>query len=396
MKEESKGRKRLSIIGSTGSLGTQTLDVVRRHPGRFEVVALAGGRNGDLLLEQAREFRPRMISIADGSQVPFLRQELEGSGIEVSGGMSGLREVAAFSEADLLVNVVVGSAGLLPTLDAISVGKDVALANKETLVAGGALVTRLASEKGTRIIPIDSEHSAIFQCLQGGGRVALKRIILTASGGPFRQSSREELEGVTPEEALRHPNWKMGGKITVDSATLMNKGLEVIEATWLFGVELSQVEVVIHPQSIIHSMVEFEDGAVLAQLGVPSMLVPIQYALTYPERFESGAGRVDFVALGALTFEEPDLERFPALGLAYEACRMGGTMPAVMNAANEVAVTYFLSRKIKFTDIPRIIEKVMSGHNNVADPSLDDILMADAWAREETRRLYEMAKGWWH
>ncbi len=386
-------KKRLSIIGSTGSLGTQTLNVVRRYSDRFQVVALAAGKNTELLLEQAREFKPLVVSITDESKIPLLKNELESSGIKIVGGNNGLREVAALPDADMLVNLVVGAVGLLPTLDAISEGKEIALANKETLVAGGAIVTRAAKEKGIDIIPIDSEHSAIFQCLQGG-RESLKRIILTASGGPFRQASLEELEKVTPQEALRHPNWSMGGKITVDSATLMNKGLEVIEAMWLFGVELSQIDVVVHPQSIIHSMVEFDDGALLAQMGVPSMLVPIQYALTYPERLDSGAERVDFATLKTLTFEEPDMVRFPALKLAYQACKTGGTMPTAMNAANEIAVVSFLSGKTKFIDIPRIIEKVMERHNNIVDPSLDDIMFVDAWAREQTRRFIKMAKGW--
>ncbi len=379
--------KKLSIIGSTGSLGTQALEVVRRYPDKFQVVALAAGRNAHLLTEQAREFKPQLVSIYDESQLPILKEGLDGTGISVVGGVSGLRHAAAHPDAELLVNMVVGAVGLLPTLDAIEAGKDVALANKETLVAGGALVTGAAKEKGVNLIPVDSEHSAIFQCLQGSHREDLSKIILTASGGPFRHHTMEELDKVTPQEALRHPNWNMGGKITVDSATLMNKGLEVIEALYLFELDSSQVQVIIHPQSIIHSMVEFVDGATIAQMGLPSMLVPIQYALTYPHRMDSGVPGADFLSMGSLTFEEPDTSRFPALDLARHAHGTGGCMPAVMNAANEVAVYGFLREEIRFTDIPRIIERVMGEHNSISEPSLDDILSADAWARERASRL---------
>lgn len=379
-------RKRIAILGSTGSVGCQTLDVIERFPDRFEIVGLAAGANLDKLAEQAAKHKPRVVSI--GKQEEILKfRAMVADGIKIVAGNEGMVEVATHEKVDVVVTSITGTLGLIPTVEAIKAGKDIALANKETLVAAGELVTSLVREKGVRMLPVDSEHSAIFQCLAGAHQQELKRIVLTASGGPFRNKTKEELRKVQVEDALKHPNWSMGQKITVDSATLMNKGLEVIEARWLFNTGFDKIDVVVHPQSIIHSMVEFPDGSVIAQLGTPDMRMPIQYALTYPERWANDFPKLDFLSLGELTFQQPRMDEFPCLGLALQAGRQGGTMPAVMNAANEQAVAMFLDRQIGFMDIPELIEKVMASHTRVQNPGLDEILMSDIWARQEASRL---------
>ena len=364
--------KRLAILGSTGSIGRQTLEVVRAFPHRFEVVALASGRNLTLLKGQVREFKPKLVSTevgAEGERIPKARHV-------------HIEEIATHPDVDLVVVATAGKAGLAPTLAAIRAGKMVALANKEVLVMAGEIVTAEARKYGVEILPIDSEHSAIWQCLRGEDKKEIARLILTASGGPFRLKSAVQLAAVTPEDALRHPTWQMGTKVTIDSATLMNKGMEIIEAHWLFGVPYPRIEVVIHPQSIIHSMVEFADGSTKAQLSLPDMRLPIQYALTYPERWE-GPFRpsVDFSVMGSLNFEAVDLQRFPCLRIAREAAEKGGTYPAVLSAADEVAVDLFLRKKINFPDIPKLVERTLERHNVVNNPSLEDIIAADAWAR---------------
>jgi len=383
--------KRISILGSTGSIGTQTLEVVERFPGDFKVVALAAGRNINLLEEQVRKFQPQLVAVMEEHQAKELAWRIKDLPVEVLSGLRGLKEVAVHSETEMVVVSVVGSIGVLPTLFAIEAGKTIGLANKETLVAAGEIVMKKALERGTTIIPIDSEHSAIFQSLQAGKKEEVAKIILTASGGPFRNFSVEELREVTPEQALKHPNWSMGGKITIDSATLMNKGFEVIEAKWLFNLELDKIEVVVHPQSIIHSMVEFQDTAVIAQLGLPDMKVPIQYALTYPQRLANNLPRLDFLKFKEMTFEAPDLARFPSLGYAYDALESGGTMPTVLNAANEIAVYAFLRKEIGFLDIPDLLEKVMTSHTVISNPSIEEILDIDQWARGEADRLIRKA-----
>lgn len=385
--------KTISILGSTGSIGTQVLDIVSRLPERLKVVGLAAHRNVELLAEQVLQYHPSVVSIGTEEDARRLRTELEHrtsnvqqrtSNVEIVWGHEGLTRVATVAEAQTVVVSVAGAIGLAPTIEAIKAGKEIALASKEVLVAAGSLVTRLADEHGVRLLPIDSEHSALLQCLNGEDPKTIRRLILTASGGAFRDCPVESLRTATIEQALAHPNWTMGRKITIDSATLMNKCLEIIEAHWLFGVEPQEIEVVIHPQSIVHSMVEFDDGSTIAQLGVPDMRLPIQYALLYPERPETGLPRLDITQCGRLDFREPDLERYPALSLAYEALGRGGTMPAVMNAANEVAVGLFLDGRIDFLDICGITKKVMENHSPVTDPNLDQILEADAWARRKT------------
>ena len=380
--------KKIAILGSTGSIGTQTLDVVRAHSDELEVVALAAGSNKERLKEQIREFHPELVSLSDERKAQELKEELAGEAVEVVCGMDGLIEVAGIDSADVVVTAVVGMMGILPTMEAIRKGKDIALANKETLVTAGHLIIPMAREYGVSILPVDSEHSAIFQCLQGEPKKALDKILLTASGGPFRGKSAEFLETVTLEDALNHPNWSMGPKITIDSSTMVNKGLEVMEAKWLFGVDYSQIEVVIQPQSIIHSMVEYEDGAVIAQLGTPDMKLPIQYALYYPERRYLPGDRLDFSTLQQITFEQPDLETFYGLKLAFEAGRTGGSLPTVLNAANEKAVALFLDRKIKYLQIPEIIQACMEAHKNIAAPTVEEILKTE----QET---YEFIKNRW-
>ena len=371
--------KKIAILGSTGSIGTQTLDVVREHSDELQVVALAAGSNKERLKEQIKEFHPKLVSLSDEKKAQELKEELAGEQVEVVCGMEGLIEVAGADSADVVVTAVVGMMGILPTMEAIKKGKDIALANKETLVTAGHLIIPMAKEYGVSILPVDSEHSAIFQSLQGEPKAALDKILLKASGGPFRGKSAEFLETVTLEDALNHPNWSMGPKITIDSSTMVNKGLEVMEAKWLFGVDYSQIEVVIQPQSIIHSMVQYVDGAIIAQLGTPDMRVPIEYALFYPERRSLSGDRLDFSKLSQITFEKPDYKVFRGLSLAIEAGKTGGTMPTVFNAANESAVAKFLKGEIKYTDIVRSIEKCMDAHKVSAHPDLEEILATEQW-----------------
>jgi len=384
--------KRISILGSTGSIGVSTLDVISAHPGEFTITALAGGRNIALLKQQIERFRPHLVAVIDEAHARDLRTLLGVTTTGILSGPEGYREAAAIDGTDMVVSAMVGAAGLLPTLDAIAAGRDIALANKETLVMAGGIVLNNAAQKGVTIIPVDSEHSAIFQCLRGHHREDLRRIILTASGGPFLHASAEELAEVTPAQALRHPNWVMGKKITIDSATMMNKGLEVIEASWLFGLPVSKIDVLIHPQSIIHSLVEYRDGSVIAQLGVPDMRVPIAYALSYPRRMIRGEAGLDLVNVGALTFLKPDPVRFPALRLAYAAAETGGTMPAVLNAANEVAVTAFIDAEIGFNEISHLVDKVLSRHCVRMEPPIEEILDADRQTREETKNIIKGIK----
>lgn len=371
--------KKIAILGSTGSIGAQTLDVVREHSDELQVVALAAGSNKERLKEQIKEFHPKLVSLSDEKKAQELKEELAGEQVEVVCGMEGLIEVAGADSADVVVTAVVGMMGILPTMEAIKKGKDIALANKETLVTAGHLIIPMAKEYGVSILPVDSEHSAIFQSLQGEPKAALDKILLTASGGPFRGKSAEFLETVTLEDALNHPNWSMGPKITIDSSTMVNKGLEVMEAKWLFGVDYSQIEVFIQPQSIIHSMVQYVDGAIIAQLGTPDMRVPIEYALFYPERRSLSGDRLDFSKLSQITFEKPDYKVFRGLSLAIEAGKTGGTMPTVFNAANERAVAKFLKGEIKYTDIVRSIEKCMDAHKVSAHPDLEEILATEQW-----------------
>lgn len=365
--------KKIGILSSTGSIGTQTLEVVRENKD-IEVTALAAGSNIRLLEEQIREFAPRIAAVWDEKKAKELKERVKDLPVKIVSGMDGLIQVSAFEEMEILVTAIVGMIGIRPTMEAIKAGKDIALANKETLVTAGHLIMPLAKENGVSILPVDSEHSAIFQSLQGGQQKAVKKILLTASGGPFRGKKREELADIQVEDALKHPNWEMGRKITIDSSTMVNKGLEVIEAKWLFDVDVSQIQVVVQPQSVIHSMVEYEDGAVIAQLGTPDMKLPIQYALYYPERRYLPGERLDFWNLGKLDFEKPDTDTFYGLALAYEAGRRGGSLPTVFNAANERAVQLFLERKIGYLEIPKIIKECMERHKNVEQPSLEEIL----------------------
>ena len=379
--------KKIAILGSTGSIGTQTLEIVRNN-GDLEVTALAAGNNIDLLEQQIREFRPKLAAVWKEERAAELKSRVRDMDIEIVSGMDGLLSVAAVPESEILVTAIVGMIGILPTIEAIKAGKDIALANKETLVTAGHIIMPLAKERGVSILPVDSEHSAIFQSLQGGQRKALHKILLTASGGPFRGKKREELKNIQVEDALKHPNWEMGRKITIDSSTMVNKGLEVIEAKWLFGVTVDQIQVVVQPQSIIHSMVEYEDGAVIAQLGTPDMKLPIQYALYYPERRYLPGDRLDFAALQQITFEKPDMETFYGLKLAYEAGRRGGSLPTVLNAANERAVAMFLDRKIGYLQIPEIIQACMENHKNIENPTVEEILKTE----QET---YQFIKNRW-
>ena len=379
--------KKIAILGSTGSIGTQTLEIVRTN-GDLEVTALAAGNNIDLLEQQIREFRPKLAAVWKEERAAELKSRVRDMDIEIVSGMDGLLSVAAVPESEILVTAIVGMIGILPTIEAIKAGKDIALAYKETLVTAGHIIMPLAKERGVSILPVDSEHSAIFQSLQGGQRKALHKILLTASGGPFRGKKREELKNIQVEDALKHPNWEMGRKITIDSSTMVNKGLEVIEAKWLFGVTVDQIQVVVQPQSIIHSMVEYEDGAVIAQLGTPDMKLPIQYALYYPERRYLPGGRLDFAALQQITFEKPDMDTFYGLKLAYEAGRRGGSLPTVLNAANERAVAMFLDRKIGYLQIPEIIQACMENHKNIENPTVEEILKTE----QET---YQFIKNRW-
>ncbi|MDZ8241244.1 MAG: 1-deoxy-D-xylulose-5-phosphate reductoisomerase [Nostoc sp. ChiQUE01a] len=379
--------KAITLVGSTGSIGTQTLDIVSQYPDQFRIVGLAAGRNVEMLAAQIRQFRPQIAAICLEDQLPALKEavkDLDPQPILLA-GEAGVIEVARYGEAQTVVTGIVGCAGLLPTIAAIEAGKDIALANKETLIAGGPVVLPLIQKHGVKLLPADSEHSAIFQCLQGVPKNGLRRILLTASGGAFRDWDVEKLAEVTVADALKHPNWSMGRKITVDSATLMNKGLEVIEAHFLFGLDYDDIEIVIHPQSIIHSLIELQDTSVLAQLGWPDMRLPLLYALSWPDRIYTDWERLDLVKAGNLTFREPDHQKYPCMQLAYAVGKAGGSMPAVLNAANEQAVALFLEEKIRFLDIPRCIEWVCDRHqnDNRANPSLDDILAADKWARQE-------------
>ena len=385
--------KNIAVMGSTGSIGTQTLDIVRNNKERFNIVALSAGRNYELLEKQAREFLPEIIVIEKKEHADILKTHLSDiKDIKVLYGMDGLIEMAQMESSDIFVTAIVGMIGIRPTLAAIEAGKDIALANKETLVTAGHLITRAAKDRGVRILPVDSEHSAIFQCIQGSkgedGVNPVERLWITASGGAFRGMNAEQLKNVTAKEALKHPNWSMGNKVTIDSATLVNKGLEVMEARWLFEMPLDKIEVVVQPDSIIHSMVEFKDGAVIAQLGVPDMHLPIQYALTYPERISLGGERLDFKTLGSIAFEEPDMKNFKGLPLAISAAKAGGSMPTVFNASNERAVSMFLSGSIGFTDIFKIIEEAMGAHSVVSKPSLEEILDIE-------RKTYEYIESRW-
>lgn len=382
--------KNLVILGSTGSIGTQTLDVVREHPDLFHVSVLAANSSDGLLAKQIEEFQPELAVLSDEAAYRRLRENYHGS-TELAGGRRAVIEAAAYPDAHVVVTSLMGFAGLEPTLAALSAGKDIALANKETLVVAGELVMARAKELGRAILPVDSEHCALFQCLQGQDASAVEKLILTASGGPFRGKKAAELTNVTKGDVLAHPTWNMGQKITVDSASLVNKGLEVIEARWLYDVSYDQIQVVVHPQSIVHSMVQYRDGTVMAQLGCTDMRLPIQYALTYPERVASSFPRVDFYELAQLTFEKPDLDTFRGLGLAFAAGRTGGTLPCIMNAANEVAVEAFLQGQAGFLDIYTLIEKAMDAGEVVYQPDLEQLLAADQWARSFTRdRLREM------
>ena len=380
--------KRLAILGSTGSIGRNVLQVVEQFPDEFSVVALAAGGNTALLGEQLKRFSPEVAVVLDDMLARQLRNVLvPGNHVDILHGAAGYETAATLPSADLVVSAIVGSAGLLPTLAAIEQGKTVALANKESLVMAGEVLMQTAREKCVAIIPIDSEHNAIFQCLAGHRREDLKQILLTASGGPFLDTPTDDLNDITPEVALRHPTWDMGPKVTIDSATLMNKGLEVIEARWLFDVSLEDIQVVIHPESIIHSMVVYRDGSVMAQLALPDMRIPIAYALSYPERLDLGLSSPDLFGLGALTFREPDLERFPCLALAIQACRLGQTYPVVLSAANEVAVRAFLDHRIGFGHIAEIIEETLATHEPVPGAELSDILSADTWARRTAEEV---------
>lgn len=374
--------KRICILGSTGSIGTQALEVVSSLRDHLNVVGLAARSNVDLIEQQIDQFDPYVVALADEASADLLRKRIKDKRVEVLSGQNGVIQVATASEADMVLSAVVGIAGLIPTLEAIKAGKHVALANKESLVTAGSIVMKAASNAGVHIIPVDGEHSAIFQCLLADSRREnVRRLILTASGGPFRDKSINELHNVSPEQALKHPNWKMGRRITIDSATLMNKGFEVIEARWLFDVDVSKIDVVIHPESIVHSMVESIDGSILAQLSIPDMRLQIQLALTYPERRKSPVEYLNLAQVGQLSFHEVDIERFPCLRYAYEAAETGGTVPTVVNGADEIAVGAFLERKIGFLDIPEIIRRVMKAHQPIFNPSLDDVIAADGWAR---------------
>ena len=379
--------KKIAILGSTGSIGTQTLDIVRDNPD-LEVVGLAAGSNIELIEKQVREFKPRLVSLQSEKACEELKIRLADMDVEIIPGMEGLIAIAEMEESEIMVTAIVGMIGIRPTIAAINKGKDIALANKETLVTAGHIIMKLAAEKGVSILPVDSEHSAIFQSIHGENKDRISKLIITASGGPFRGKSREELKNVSLEDALKHPNWSMGSKITIDSSTLVNKGLEVMEAKWLFDMDLDKIQVVVHPQSIIHSMVEFVDGGIMAQLGAPDMRLPIQYALYYPERRYLPGERLDFKLLKEITFEEPDMETFLGLPLAMKASRLGGSMPTVFNAANERAVAMFLKKQIAFLDIYRIIEESMERHEIIAHPELEQILETEA-------KTYEWIESRW-
>ncbi len=381
--------KTISVMGSTGSIGTQTLDIVRNYPDRLRIAALAAGSSVELMEKQIREFHPKLAVMWSETAAADLKRRVSDLDVETDCGMEGLLRMAQLSQMDTLVTAIVGMIGIRPTIAAIKAHKEIALANKETLVTAGHIIMPLARENGVSILPVDSEHSAIFQSLQGEKREQIKKILLTASGGPFRGKTRKELEHMTVEDALRHPNWSMGKKITIDSATLVNKGLEVMEAKWLFGTGLEKIQVVVHPQSVIHSAIEYQDGAVIAQLGVPDMKLPIQYALFYPDRLAvPGSKELDLFEAGRLTFEKPDTETFRGLQLAFDAARIGGTMPTVYNAANEKAVSLFLEKKIGFLQIAELIEEAMTAHHAAPNPGVEKILEAEKEARECVEEKY--------
>lgn len=379
--------KKIAILGSTGSIGTQTLEIVRENPD-LKVVALAAGSNVKLLEEQIREFMPKLVSLQSEEACEDLKARIADLQVEVVPGMEGLIRIAEMEESEVLVTAIVGMIGIRPTIAAIKKKKDIALANKETLVTAGHIIMPLAARMGVSILPVDSEHSAIFQSMQGENKERISKLLITASGGPFRGKTKEELKNIQVEDALKHPNWSMGSKITIDSATLVNKGLEVMEAKWLFDVDLDRIQVVVHPQSIIHSMVEYVDGGIIAQLGTPDMKLPIQYALFYPDRRPMNGKRVDFYELGNITFEKPDMETFTGLQLALRAAREGGSMPTVFNAANEKAVSLFLNRKIRFLEIPEIIEMCMDAHKRIENPDVAEILEAE-------KATYELIQSKW-
>lgn len=378
--------KNISILGSTGSIGVQTLEVVRTSSD-FHVLGLSTNKSIELLEEQIREFRPLKVAVMDEIKAEILKDKINDLDVKVLTGLDGLVEIATLTDVDTVVMSVVGNIGIRPTYEAIRAKKEIALATKEVLVSGGSLIIDEAKKQGVKIYPIDSEHSAIFQSLQGNEMNKIEKIILTASGGPFRGKKAEQLKEVTPEMALKHPNWSMGAKITIDSSTMMNKGLEVIEAKWLFDVDVNKIQVLVHPQSIVHSAVEYEDGAVMAQMGVPDMKVPIAYALTYPKRNKSSFEKLNLAAVGTLTFEEPDLEAFRCLALAYKAIEIGGSMPAILNAANEIAVEKFLKKEIKYLDIPAIIESTMNAYTVKYNFTIEELLEADKWGREYAQNI---------
>lgn len=384
--------KELAILGSTGSIGTQTLDIVEEYPERFRAGVLTAGNNWQLLAEQALRHRPRLVVIADETCLPSLRQALEGSGIEVAAGVDAIADAATLPEIDIVVTALVGYSGLIPTIKALKAGKTIALANKETLVVGGSIIYSMVKREENRILPVDSEHSAIFQCLQGEREEDVRKIILTASGGPFRTFSRAQLETVTAADALKHPNWDMGAKVTIDSASMMNKGFEMMEASWLFGVEPERIQIVVHPQSIVHSMVEFTDGSVKAQLGMPDMRMPIRYALGWPGRLATDKSPLTLSHYSTLTFEEPDTDRFPMLRLAFEAVGAGGNMPCILNAANEIGVATFLNGEIGFTDLPKIAEATMKSVSHINEPTLEDLVATNEVARRKATEYIENQK----
>jgi 1-deoxy-D-xylulose-5-phosphate reductoisomerase len=379
--------KKISILGSTGSIGQSTLEVVEKFPERFTVVALAAGNNVELFEKQVRRFRPSVVSVMSECSAADLKKRCSDLSVRIFSGVEGMIQVAAADGADITVSAIVGTAGLVPTMAAIRAGKDIALANKEVLVTAGELVMAECRARGVRILPVDSEHSAIFQCLLAGASTDIRKLVLTASGGPFRAFAKKDLANVTLAQALKHPNWSMGRKITIDSATLMNKGLEVIEARWLFDIDPRKIKVLVHPQSIVHSMVEYHDGAVVAQLGMPDMKGPIAYALSYPERLSDVSPALDLARVGTLTFGEPDLDRFPCLAYAFDALKAGGSMTAVLSAANEVAVKYFLEEKIGYTDIARVIRTTMDAHTPSNIETVEDALKTDLWARQEAEKV---------
>jgi 1-deoxy-D-xylulose-5-phosphate reductoisomerase len=379
--------KRVAILGSTGSIGTQTLDVIRQHPQEFTVEVLTAQNNCDLLIAQALEFKPNAVVIGNESNYQKVKEALIPHDIKVFAGQKAIAQVVEMETIDVVLTALVGYSGMIPTVNAIKAGKQIALANKETLVVAGEIITKLARENGVNIYPVDSEHSAIFQCLVGEFHNPIEKIILTASGGPFRGKDKAFLETVTREQALKHPNWDMGAKITIDSASLMNKGLEVIEAKWLFGLKTEQIEVIVHPQSIIHSLVQFEDGSIKAQLGLPDMRIPIQFALSFPQRLKSDFERFDFTKYPQLTFEQPDLKTFRNLQLAFDALAKGGNAPCVLNAANEIAVAAFLNREVGFLEMSDLIEETLAKAEFIARPSLEDYIGSDEQAREITEQL---------